>query len=91
MFQLVYTNRFKKDVKVLLKRGYEMSVLKNSIQELEINGMLDMSKRPHKLSGKYKGYWEAHLKNDWLLIWNIFEEENEIWLTRTGTHADLFQ
>jgi mRNA interferase YafQ len=91
MFHLVYTNRFKKDTKALLKRGYEMSVLKINILELERNGVLDISKRPHKLSGKYNGYWEAHIKNDWLLIWKIIEEEKEIWLTRTGTHADLFQ
>ena len=91
MFHLVYTNSFKKDTKALLKRGYEMSVLKINILELERNGVLDISKRPHKLSGKYNGYWEAHIKNDWLLIWKIFEEEKEIWLTRTGTHADLFQ
>ena len=67
-----------------------MSVLKNSIMELEKNWTLDLSKRPHKLSGKYKEYWDAHIKNDWLLIWKIFEEEREIWLTRSGTHADLF-
>mgnify|MGYP000278480387 CR=1 FL=1 len=90
MFQLIYTNRFQKDVKNLLKRGYEMNVLKVSILELEKTGTLNKSKNPHKLSGKYKGYWEAHLKNDWLLIWKILEKENEIWLTRTGTHSDLF-
>lgn len=90
MFQLIYTDRFQKDVKILLKRGYEMDVLKVSILELEKNVTLDKSKNPHKLSGKYIGYWEAHLKNDWLLIWKILEKENEIWLTRTGTHSDLF-
>ena len=91
MFHLVYTNRFKKDIKILLKRGYEMAILKNCILDLEKNGLLDMSKKPHKLSGKYNGYWEAHIKNDWLLIWRFIEEENEIWLTRTGTHSDLFE
>jgi mRNA interferase YafQ len=54
MYQLVYTNRFKKDVKVLLKRGFDMPVLKNSIMELEKKGTLDLSKRPHKLSGNIK-------------------------------------
>ena len=91
MFQLVFTNRFKKDVKILSKRGYDMGILKNNILELEENGTLNKSKNPHKLSGKYNGYWEAHLKSNWLLIWKLFEEEKEIWLTRSGTHADLFK
>jgi len=44
----------------------------------------------HKLSGSYSGFWEAHLKSDWLIVWKVFEDENEVWLTRSGTHADLF-
>jgi len=31
MFQLVYTNRFKKDVKLLQKRGFDMELLKRPI------------------------------------------------------------
>ncbi|HAH25616.1 MAG TPA: hypothetical protein DCL77_17970 [Prolixibacteraceae bacterium] len=45
---------------------------------------------PHKLTVNYSGYWEAHIKTDWLIIWQYFLKENEIWLTRTGTHSDLF-
>ena len=90
MYQLVFTNRFKKDVKLLQKRDYNMGVLKTSIQNLEEKGELPQSNKPHKLSGKYIGYWEAHLKPDWLIIWKVYLSENEIWLTRTGTHSDLF-
>ena len=45
---------------------------------------------PHKLTGNYGGDMECHIKPDWLLIWNIDELNNEIWLVRTGTHSDLF-
>jgi mRNA-degrading endonuclease YafQ of YafQ-DinJ toxin-antitoxin module len=34
--------------------------------------------------------FEIHIKPDWLLIWNIDYEANEIWLERTETHSDLF-
>ena len=90
MFQLIFTNRFKKDVKLLLKRGINMEPLKNAISALEIHGELPSGNSPHKLSGDYSDFWEAHLKCDWLLIWQANLAENEIWLTRTGTHADLF-
>lgn len=90
MFHLVFTNRFKKDVKLLKKRSFEMEILKIAIRELEENGQLTNKNNPHKLSGKYIGFWEAHLKPDWLLIWSTFRDDKEIWLTRTGSHADLF-
>jgi len=90
MYSLVYTNKFKKDVKRLQKRGLNMGVLRNAIIELEQSGTLQKQFRPHKLLGNYVGYSEAHLMNDWLIIWKIIETTNEIWLTRTGTHSDLF-
>jgi len=90
MYQLVFTNKFRKDVKLLQKRGYDMDLIKNSIRKLEELGKLPSENKPHKLAGEYSGYWEAHLKLDWLLIWKTFFDDNEIWLTRTGTHSDLF-
>lgn len=57
---------------------------------LEEAGTLPSSYSPHKLSGNYSGFWEGHIKPDWLIIWQHFLQENEIWLTRTGTHSDLF-
>ena len=67
-----------------------MSIIKKAIVDLENDGDLNSSYQPHKLSGNYTGYREAHLKNDWLIIWKILIDKNEIWLTRTGTHSDLF-
>jgi mRNA interferase YafQ len=90
MFHLVFTNRFNKDVKLIQKRGYTMELLKKAIIALETYGELPAEYKPHKLSGDYSGYWEAHLKSDWMLIWQKYPKENEIWLIRTGTHSDLF-
>jgi len=90
MFNLVYTNRFKKDVKLLQKRGYDLNLLKETILQLEKTATLPANNNPHKLSGNYTGFWEAHIKSDWLIIWKVFPDINELWLTRTGTHSDLF-
>lgn len=90
MFNLFFTNRFKKDVKLLQKREFDMNLLKNTITKLEKTGELPIENKPHRLSGEYSGYWEAHIKYDWLIIWKVFPNDKEVWLTRTGTHTDLF-
>lgn len=90
MIQLVFTNKFKKDIKLLQKRGYNMTLIKEAILILEDTGFLPSSYSPHKLSGNYSGYLEAHITPDWLIIWKYNITENAIWLTRTGTHSDLF-
>jgi len=67
-----------------------MDLLKNAIVYLEGTGTLPLKNKPHKLSGYYTGFWEAHIDPDWLIVWKVFPDDNEVWLTRTGTHADLF-
>jgi mRNA interferase YafQ len=88
MFKLAYSGQFRKDVITLIKRNFDISLLKNLLTELELNGTLLASLKPHRLTGTYSGYWEAHIKTDWLIIWKIVGEE--ILLARTGTHSDLF-
>jgi len=78
MYEIILTNNFKRDIKLLQKRGYDMKVIKNAINGLVDSGQLSTTMHPHKLSGNYNGYWEAHLKNDWLIIWKIIEDKNEI-------------
>ncbi len=90
MFSLVFTNRFKKDIKLLKKRGCNLELLKQAIIILEETGNLPSDFTPHKLSGNYIDYWEAHIKPDWLIIWKRLVDKNEIWLTRSGSHSDLF-
>ena len=56
MFNLVYTNRFKKDIKRLQRRGVNMDAFKSVIVILEESGALPITYKPHKLSGNYAGY-----------------------------------
>ena len=37
----------------------------------------------------WRGYREAHIEPDWLLIYRI--TGNELRLVRTGSHSDLFR
>ena len=90
MFIISASNQFKKDVKKLIKRGFEMKHLKTTVEILENEGELPSKYKAHKLIGNYLGFLECHIKFDWLLIWKQDNENKEIELTRTGTHSDLF-
>jgi mRNA interferase YafQ len=90
MYKIYFTNKFKKDYKTVIKRKYDLQLLREVTQLLSHTGELPKQYYPHKLSGVYSDYWECHIKPDWLLIWTIDHDNLEIWLTRTGTHSDLF-
>ena len=84
------TINFKKDFKRIVKRNYDISLLKDVILMLKNKQPLDEKYKDHVLIGNYKGYRECHLKPDWLLIYKIVEEDNFLIPTRTGSHSDLF-
>lgn len=64
MYKVVYSGSFKKDVKRCNKRNMDMDLLKQVVRELEKNGKLPQTYKPHPLVGNYKGFWECHLKPD---------------------------
>ena len=90
MYEVRMTKTFRKDVERFRKRGYDLNILKNAIRQLERDGLLPQTYRPHKLSGQYAGSWECHLKGDWLLVWEQNDTELTLLFTGSGTHSDLF-
>lgn len=45
----------------------------------------------HPLQGEYLGYFECHLKDDLLMIYEIDYEKNILIITDIGTHSELFE
>lgn len=90
MYELVYTTRFRRSFKKCIRRGLDVAIFERAITLLQASGTLPAEYRPHKLSGKYTGYWECHLQPDWLLIWLQDDQQLVLHLIDTGTHADLF-
>lgn len=90
MYQIHYTNRFKKDVKRAIKRGYNILLLQEVIDLIQKNGTLPSKYKPHILSGKYAGLHECHIKPDWLLIWEQDDQKLTLLFLSTGTHSDIF-
>ncbi len=73
-----------------MARGLDMEKLRTVFEALRQDSELPASCRPHKLSGNFKDYWECHIAPDWLLIYDISDDEY-LYLERTGTHSDLFR
>ena len=90
MLKIVRSNRFLKDLKNVIKRGYSLDELKKVIDILANNKQLPSKYKDHALIGNYSHFRECHIKPDWLLIYHINDEELELFLLRTGTHSDLF-
>lgn len=88
MLDVRYSSKFKKDFKTCSKRQYKMDLLQQIIDILRIPDTLPSKNSDHNLSGNYIGYRECHITPDWLLIYR--QDNNELLLYRTGTHADLF-
>lgn len=89
-YEIVQTGRFKKDLKLARKRGYDLSLLGVVVDMLAAGNELPEKYRDHSLSGNFFGCRECHITPDWLLIYEIADEELILYLTRTGTHSDLF-
>ncbi|SHF18423.1 type II toxin-antitoxin system YafQ family toxin [Schwartzia succinivorans] len=90
MLDLVTTTQFRKDLKRIRKRGYDLSKLDEVLQVIMKEEALDEKYRDHALTGNYSGFRECHIEPDWLLIYAIDNGQLILTASRTGTHSDLF-
>lgn len=90
MLTIKYQAAFKKDYKRIVKRGYDIRLLEKVIELLADQKPLPEKNRDHQLSGDYAGCRECHITPDWLLIYEVADTELILYLTRTGSHSDLF-
>ena len=89
-YEIVSTGRFKKDLKTIIKRGYNIQLLQEVISLLVAGIPLPEKNKDHMLAGNWFGYRECHITPDWLLIYKLDNDILVLTLTRTGTHSDLF-
>lgn len=88
MLNLVRTSAFKADVKRQQKRGKDMIKLKILITLLVNENDIPAEYEDHPLQGNWRGYRDAHMEGDWILIYRV--ENDDLKLARTGTHQDIF-
>ena len=89
MLTPVQSTQFKKDVKKARKRDKDLEKLTVLLSLLIRQTTLPETYQDHPLRGNWNGYRDAHIEPDWLLLYRVVGDELQ--LTRTETHADLFQ
>ena len=71
MLGFKFTNQFKKDLKLIEKRHYEMEALFDTLVKIIWEEPLPERCREHNLSGNYSGFTECHVKSDWVIIVSV--------------------
>lgn len=90
MLRIIPSNRFKRDLKILSKRGLDLDLLEAAVDKLAHLQPLEPRYRDHSLTGNYSGFRECHILPDWILIYRIDQDALYLFLSRTGSHSDLF-
>lgn len=90
MYNLRFTNRIQRNIKLMKKRGKDLEKLKTVLNLLQQGIELPAKYKDHALTGNYIGCRECHIEPDWLLVYEIINEELIILLLTTGSHSDLF-
>jgi len=62
MFEVVLSNRFRKDLKLAAKRGLRLDELNAIVEQLAAGQTLPERNRDHALTGDYIGFRECHLR-----------------------------
>lgn len=91
-YEVVYSAKFKKSLKKVLKQGKNIDELKVVLDKLTLKEELDPKYHNHKLidDKNYKNCYECHIRPDWLLIYQYNDNELLLLLNNTGSHSDLF-
>ena len=90
MLNVVLSNRFRKDLKLISKRGYDLNLLDAVVNTIAEQRPLPEKNKDHALTGDYIGFRECHILPDWLLVYRVDGDDLILFLSRTGTHSDLF-
>jgi len=90
MYTVKPTTKFQKDLKRVEKRGYDLSLLTEVLAILKKGEQLPEKYKDHALKGDYISCRECHITPDWLLVYRKKDDTLYLYLTRTGTHSDLF-
>ena len=72
-YEILFTSRFKKDLKLVQKQGKDVEKLFAVVELLSNGKKLDVKYKDHELSGNYDGFRECHIEPDWLLIYRTNE------------------
>lgn len=92
-YDVVYSTKFKKALKKLIKQGKDINELFDIIDKLANDEKLNIKYKNHSLVNDkyYKDCNECHINSDWLLIYRYNKDKLLLLLIDTGSHSELFK
>ena len=85
-----FTGSFKRERKLMQKRGRDMHKLTEVMGMIINEQPLPPERCNHPLQGKWKDSLECHIQGDWVLVYEIDDVARKVTFQRTGSHSDLF-
>lgn len=85
------TSQYRRDYRLLKKRGYDMRRLDEVVLKLTLEERLPAANCDHALKGQWNGARECHIAPDWILVYRIDGEDLMLILMRTGTHEEVLR
>lgn len=90
MYELEYSNQFKKDFKKVTKMSIpDVIQVGHVISTLQSGESLEAKYVDHGLTANWSGYRDCHVKPDLVLIYKI--SSKTLKLARIGSHSELFR
>lgn len=92
-YTIDYTSSFKKQYKKVKKQGKNLNKLYEVIEKLANGEELDSKYKNHDLitDKKYINCKECHIEPDWLLVYQLKDNELILLLFAIGSHSELFK
>ena len=91
-YKIDFTINFKKQYKKIQKQGKDLNKLHKIIEKIAVGEELESKYKNHSLFNdkKYKNCKECHIEPDWLLVYQIKDNELILLLIATGSHSEIF-
>lgn len=92
-YKVVYSNKFKKALKKVVKQNKDIEKLLDVVDKLAIKENLEKKYKNHNLvnSQEYQNCKECHIEPDWLLVYKYVDDELILLLMNTGSHSEIFK
>jgi mRNA interferase YafQ len=85
-----FTGPFKRERKLMRKRGMDINRLTVVLDMIINEQPLPPERNNHQLHGKWKDMLSCHIQSDWALVYEIDPAARTVTFHHTGSHSDLF-
>lgn len=86
---VIWSSRFKKDYRLAKKRNMKIELLDEIINCLAEDKPLPYNSKDHALTGNWAGFRECHIKDDWILVYQLSNGSLILTLMATGKHSEV--